>query len=394
VIELITGLPGNAKTLYAIGEVKRRAEAEGRPVYYAGIKELTLDWQPVDPEKWMDVPDGSIIVIDECQKVFRNRSLGSVPPKHVTELEEHRHKGLDFYLITQHPSLIDPAIRRLTQTHKHLIRIFGMEASTIHKWNVCIDNPDKSNFRKDSEKTRWGFDKSIYGYYKSAEVHTMKRSIPVRFWFLLSLPLLLLLAAYMVYRITIARSPSGTLPDSSSAAAAAHGKQTGRAGSFSDALSGDVPGRNSERLGRSEKGDDFDPMQDAKHFVAMNTPRVEGLAFTAPKYDELTKPDAVPVPAMCIEFRGSCTCKSQQATPLDVKDSMCREFARNGFFREFDPDRDRRESERTARSVRVLEGRAVESSPTQQASSQVVTFGNPPPEPPYVPRVSSGGKAG
>jgi zona occludens toxin len=85
-IELITGLPGNAKTLYTIGEVKRRAEAEGRPVYYAGIKELQLDWTPIEADKWTDCPAGSIIVIDECQKVFRNRSLGAQPPAHVTEL--------------------------------------------------------------------------------------------------------------------------------------------------------------------------------------------------------------------------------------------------------------------------------------------------------------------
>lgn len=43
-IDLITGLPGNGKTLYTISTVKKMSEGENRPVYYAGIPELTLDW--------------------------------------------------------------------------------------------------------------------------------------------------------------------------------------------------------------------------------------------------------------------------------------------------------------------------------------------------------------
>lgn len=380
-IELITGLPGNAKTLYTIGEVKKRAEAEGRPVYYSGIKELNLDWQSIQADDWMSAPDGSIIVIDECQKVFRNRSLGSTPPKHVTELEEHRHRGIDFYLITQHPSLIDPAIRRLTQTHKHLIRIFGMEASTVHKWNVCVDNPDKPNFRKDSEKSRWPFDKSLYGLYKSAEVHTMKRSIPLRLKLLLLLPLLLGLAVFGVYRLTLGKTPK---PDASPSSSVV--RDVGIAG-LPPAGGGSRSARTSRAL-NSSGDEEFDAAKDAKHYVAMNTPRVEGLAYTAPKYDEITKPTTAPVPAMCIQFKGDCKCLSQQATPLDVSRSMCMEFARNGFFRDFDPEADRKANERTAASVRVMEGRDGVVENRVSAGSQVVVFGNPPRDPPHQPAVA------
>lgn len=373
-IELITGLPGNGKTLYTIGEVKKRAELEGRPVYCAGLKELALDWQVIDPLKWMDVPAGSIIVIDECQKVFRNRSLGSTPPVHVTELEEHRHKGLDFYLITQHPSLIDPAIRRLTQVHKHIIRIFGMEASTIHKWQSCIANPDLPSSRRDSEKVRWGFDKSLYGLYKSAEVHTMRRSIPLRLKLLLLLPLLLFLAGWGVYRMTLGKHQPAAPASSASSA-------------MPVSVAGVAPG------GKGEV-ERFDPVRDAEHYVHMNTPRVDGLAYTAPKYDEITKPSTAPVPAMCIQHRDTCKCFSQQATPLDVKYTMCLEFARNGFFREFDPDKDRRDTERTAQSVKVLEGRSFVDSERSQPGSQVIVFTNPPRDPPHQPAVAGIGSKG
>jgi len=374
-IELITGLPGNAKTLFTIGEVKRRAAAEGRPVYYAGIKELSLDWIPIDPHNWMEAPSGAIIVIDECQKVFRNRSVGSIPPTYVTELEEHRHKGIDFYLITQHPSLIDPAIRRLTQTHKHMIRVFGMERSTVHKWNGCMDNPDKASSRKDSEKTLWNFDKSLYGVYKSADQHTMKRSIPKAAKLLLLVPVLLILAVWAVKRVTLDKHKVDEPAAVANAPAAPAGE----------------PGQRQQGL--PDRAEPFDPIADAKAYVAMNTPRVEGLAYTAPKYDEITRPVRAPIPAMCVQIgtpRGDtdvrCKCYSQQGTPLDVKFNMCMEFARNGWFKDFDEEADSRTLANREEGMRVMEGRngVVEN---RESGSNVIVMQNPPPTAPYVPQV-------
>lgn len=330
-IELITGLPGNAKTLYTIGQVKARAEAEGRPVYYAGIKELELDWTPIDPMKWMDCPSGSIILIDEAQKIFRNRSLGTQPGPHVTELEEHRHRGIDIYLITQHPSLIDPAVRRLSGVHKHMIRIFGMEASTVHKWNAVVDTPDKAHCRKDSEKTRWAFDKSLYGLYKSAEVHTMKRSIPLRLKLLLLVPFLLVGAAWGVYKLTIGKH---TQVPAQEAKQGAQEAVKGPASQFP------VSGRDRAVQGDSKRS--LDPVADAKEYVYMNTPRVQEMLHTAPKYDELTKPKRVPMPAACLEFRGDCKCYTQQGTPYEVKRAMCVQFVQRGYFEEFDADGERK----------------------------------------------------
>ena len=380
-IELITGLPGNAKTLYTIGEVKKRAELENRSVYYAGIKELQLDWTEIDPLKWNEVvPSGAIIVIDECQKIFRNRSMGSQPPKYVSDLEEHRHKGLDFYLITQHPSLIDPAIRRLTQVHKHLIRIFGMEASTVHKWNGCTDNPDKAPSRKDSEKVRWAFDKSLYGVYKSADEHTMRRSIPLRLKLLLLVPVLIALAFWLVYKLTVGKVVPGEH-------AAGHKPVAGVP--QSGAARRPYPAVDAVQDGLPPRAVPFDPVADAERFVQQSTPRVEGLAYTAPKYDAITVPSRAPVPAACVQRGADCKCWSQQATPLDVTYNMCLGFARNGYFQEFDADGDRRESERTARGTHVLDEHG-QGKPLPNGFSQVAAFTNPPPDPPHVPRVGKG----
>lgn len=82
-IELITGQPGAGKTLFALTRIEERARKEGRPVFYSGIKDLALPWTEIDPEKWTECPPGSIIVIDECQRVLRPRMHGAKVPAYV-----------------------------------------------------------------------------------------------------------------------------------------------------------------------------------------------------------------------------------------------------------------------------------------------------------------------
>lgn len=365
-IELITGLPGNGKTLYTLGMVKRKAEAENRPVFYAGIPEVTLDWEVVDPADWMSVPPGSIVVIDEAQKTFRARSVGKEPPDFVKALETHRHNGLDLFLITQHPSLIDASVRRLAGSHRHLIRMFGMEVSTVHQWDSVRDNCDKAPARNDSNKTKWPFDKKLFGLYKSADVHTVKRSIPFRVKMLFVLPLLLVGAFFLVKNILF------------------KDKDAQQPAHVAGALAPGVPAQ----VGGVDRPKEFDALADAKFYVATHTPRIAGLPHTAPMYDELTKPVRVPVPAACIQSgpQGTrCKCLTQQGTPMEVKFNMCIEFARNGFFQEFDAERDRAASERTAQSVKVMD----KSQPLLASNgSQVTVLTEPPPFVPYRPQVS------
>lgn len=320
-IDLITGLPGNCKTLYTIAWLRDFAKKENRQVFYSGIP-LTdqgkeeLGWIEIDPLKWMDAPPNSIVVIDEAQRVFRNRTLGTVPGPHVTELETHRHNGIDLVFITQHPSLIDPAIRKLTQRHRHMVRIMGMRASTVNEWNGVRDDCDKPMAKKVSEKSRWKFDKSIYPLYKSAEVHTVKRNIPMR---MMLIPIIPLAFGVVIYNVV----------------SYIKGKAEGKRALTEQAAQQQQPGQNQFAQFRP---DEIDPVQDAKQYVFKETPRVVGLEYTAPKYDELTRPSSVPVPAMCVQTKTRCKCYSQQATPLAVPLSMCINFANNGYFQEFAPD--------------------------------------------------------
>lgn len=364
-IELITGLPGNGKTLYTISTVKAKAERENRPVFYNGIPDLTLNWERLeDPKEWAKCPPGSIIVIDEAQKTFRNRSMGTVPPEFVQQLETHRHLGIDLVLITQHPSLIDPAVRRLSGSHRHMVRIWGMEASTVHQWPAVKDNCDKS--RGDSEKTKWAFDKSVYGYYKSAEVHTMKRSIPGRVKLLAGLLLAFAVCAWYVAHYVMKKAASPP-------PAVASAPKASPTGEF---VPGNTNGTQTKAPARSDN-----PVADLKDYVWTNTPRVSGLPQTAPKYDQLTVPVRVPVPAACIQ-RGdiqkgqvSCKCYTQQGTPMQVEFNMCIEFAQHGFFQDFDAEKEKAQAAKVERSVEVLSSKP--DAPVRAAAAL------PPPELPH-----------
>lgn len=320
-IDLITGLPGNCKTLYVIAWIKKWAEKDNRPVFYHGIKltdegrQKLVGWSELaDPLKWYEVPTGAIVLIDEAQGIFRNRSINAQTPKHVSELETHRHLGIDLVFITQHPMLIDPAIRRLAGRHRHMVRIWGTEASTVHEWSAVRDNCDKPAARKDSEKSKWLFDKSIYPLYKSAEMHTVKRSIPKRLIFLALVPVAILAAVFAV-RSLLLKEPAKPVSGQTSALS-----------------------NQGVANGQGVQHAVFDPVRDAKAYVWSNTARVTGLQLTAPKYDELTKPSRVPVPAACIRSAKACECYSQQATPLAVTLDQCMQIVKHGYFEDFDRD--------------------------------------------------------
>jgi hypothetical protein len=130
----------------------------------------------------MDCPAGSLVIIDECQRFFRNRPPGAPVPDYVAALEIHRHLGIDLVLITQDPMLIDKHVRRLAGEHFHAKRTFGLSSVTMYRWQRCVDDPLDFHTKKEAEKVRRKYPKKIYKCYKSAEIHTVKRKIPLRVW--------------------------------------------------------------------------------------------------------------------------------------------------------------------------------------------------------------------
>lgn len=310
-IELRTGTPGAGKTLLAIAAVKKWSEKDSRPVFYSGITitdAVALPWSEIDAEKWFEAPPNSIILIDECQRLFRPRGNGAQVPKYVSELETHRHNGLDLVLITQHPMLVDSNVRRLVGRHLHVSRRFGMQRASVFEYESCKDQP-LSKIDSATARHEISYPKEVFSWYKSAEVHTVKRRLPAKFFLIAGSILAAIGGAWWVWDSFQKKLHPD--PVASSAPAPEY-----RA----------APGR-----GR------LDAPVDPLRWYKDRAPRVAGFAYTAPFYDEVTKPVTAPYPAVCISSKTKCLCHSQQSTRLDVPDAICRQIASNGFFKDWQP---------------------------------------------------------
>lgn len=310
-ITLITGLPGHGKTLYAISRFKDEAAkaATPRPVFHNGIKGLKITgWQEWDLKDWQNLPAGAIMVVDEAQFSFPTRGRGA-PDPWVERLTTHRHLGLDFVVITQNPMLLDSYVRRLVDRHFHVVRKFGTHNATVHEFpNGVKENVGAS--RDGSIRHEWRYPKDVFKLYESAELHTVKRRIPMRVWLLLALPVILVALVWFIYHRLKPENVQKRMDESAGIT-----RPAGAPGSVSGSPA-------------AATGAALSPLQYAQAF----TPRVEGLPHTAPVYDEVTRPTQAPYPAACIANAVKCVCASQQGTRLDTPDALCRQIANGGFF--------------------------------------------------------------
>ncbi len=238
-IELHTGVPGSGKTLSMVETLAAlftrwgSYTEEARPVFVMGIPDLSLPHAPLPLKSvqvsksgvpvlvpdWQEIPDGSLIIIDEAQGVFPPRSSASTAPEHVSFLNTHRHRGFDIWITTQHPKLIDASVRALVGRHKHFRRLFGMQMSVVYEWDACSDSLSGMN---NAVKTNWFFPRRAFSWYKSAELHT-KQKFKLPLW-LAIFPMGILLAfiffprAYSVISSGLAGEPLSATKSSSSEA--------------------------------------------------------------------------------------------------------------------------------------------------------------------------------
>jgi len=125
---------------------------------------------------WAWCQPGDVIVIDECQRLFRPMASGRRVPKFIARLETARHYGVEFIYLTQHPQLLHVNVRNLVGPHEDVRRIFGTHRVMVYQWDK-VSNPDRIN---KATGRIWKHDKSAYGLYKSSELHTkFSQRLPV-----------------------------------------------------------------------------------------------------------------------------------------------------------------------------------------------------------------------
>lgn len=364
---LYTGVPGAGKTLYAVSNLVKRKDFKDRPIFVDGIKDLDHDkinyFDIPEGEsiqtwpKW--APPGAIIVVDECQRIFRPRPSGSKVPDYVAELETHRHRGLDFILITQHPRLIDINLRSLIEHHTHLSKTnLGIRRKLEWTTGGAKDPESRTNIRE-ALVSVYKLDKSVYGLYKSAEVHTKIRTKKSKL--LMLFPLALCLVGYGVWSFTgFWGRFEGAAPNTDKIAEA--NKTAESAPTTTQIPQETATGRYETQTIKAEQTKPHISEDDFK-------PRIENRPETAPIYDGMNRSVTVmPWPSACVKSDKACNCYTDQGTKIkEIDKKTCISYIKDGL--PFNPYKAKQpETEVTA------------APPAQPETPQVLTMGGQSPQ--------------
>lgn len=325
-LSLITGVPGSGKTAWMVSQLMSRPDLQGRPLYVCGIPDLKIPHEDITQDEarnWPEwAPTGALIVIDECQKVFRPRKSGSDVPAYVSELETHRHRGLDFFLLTQNPRLIDANVRDLVGEHRHIGKtLIGLRRMLY--WNTGgAKNPTARRDIAEAITSIFFLPKKAFGMYKSAEEHTKVRGKISRA--ILALPFVLVALGVVGWHLKNRYAIHTGAATSAAEAAAPQAEAERAALAISDANAG---GQYSAMPASSPV-----PKLSAENFV----PALAGKPWTAPIYAPHNEQIAtMPYPVACIKSADGCTCYTEQATPIRDMDKglcLCVDFAENGIY--------------------------------------------------------------
>lgn len=360
-IELFTGQPGNGKTALMMERLVAEAKAANRPIFAVGIDGLepglatVLDdarhWNDKDADGKYIVPDGSLIFVDEAWKWFGHLhdATRQQTPRHVLELAEHRHRGLDFVWTTQQPNQLYPFVRGLIGAHSHVVRRFGTKMLDVYRWGE-LNEEIKSLAKRDmAQRTTRLLPSQVFGQYKSAEVHTIKARIPLRLLLLPAVVVVAVVCAYTAYRSIASPGASDLV-----------GKEGTQSASADAAPSPPVGGSRKEGAPR---------WPTAAAYAKDHLPRISTMPWTAPVFDDRqarSDPQLVCMSSMegldaqGVRQEASCRCLTEQGTAYELSQPECRTLARNGPV--YNPYRERSEDRRDQRFEAASQPRPAESA--------------------------------
>jgi zona occludens toxin len=321
-IYLFTGQPGSQKTANMINFVLTDEQFKNRPVFFYNIRGCTVpDWQELTEEEvkeWYKLPEGSVVLIDEAQTIFRPQKWDKGKEKMVTELETHRHHGFDIVMTTQHPMLINTDVRRQVQQHRHYKKAYGLKSS-CSVWEKAVTDPEDARALREAENRSGTVPKSTFDLYTSTVLNTHKKRIPKKLIFFLVLVLgVAALIGYFAWSMSTRIDSATTGGDIPSEAASAASK-----------LLSPSSADNSDKAFKAVYP--LDPVEYAKIWQ----PRIPSMPETAPIYDELTKPTVAPK-TRCYGYHRegeyNCKCVTQQMTPVEMDYQQCVNIVNNGLW--------------------------------------------------------------
>lgn len=370
-ITLITGVPGSGKTLSVVSDLAKKVKKEwaGRKVFTHGIPELTIPTEKIpeghtinDMNVWLQYTEnnGSVVIIDEAQKIFPPRSSGSKTPELVEWLHVHRHSGVDIILITQMPVRIDKQVRDLVGAHYHIHKT-PLGVRMRYFWDYCENSP-KSGM-KNARPEVYKFDKKAFGLYKSAEIHTKVKTPKSRVLWVIPVALIVFgVTAYMGYSLLSGLGSSEKADSENSSVS-----------SVVDVPAGDLKKTVNDKsvvVGK-EIGGQVAPSQNKNLTEEMLKPKIDGLVESKPLYDSIRQVKQLEYPVACISGgKSGCSCYSSQGTVIkEIGKKTCNDYAKNGM--PFNPYKDSNMDFVQNRQVQQIEA---------DDSGQVVSLGGKSPK--------------
>jgi zona occludens toxin len=169
-IRLITATPGSGKTCIVVEWLLREIDKGFYKSYYCNISNLRVCGVRPLLDDWRTVPDElkpALIIVDEAQyheefmkETTKNNEVGKA-------LSTHRHYGVDLWLITQSPKLLNAYVLENTGEHVHLYRPRKKKTVTVYWWSYAVTNLAKSNFQQADDVQKWRLNPIMFDFYKS-----------------------------------------------------------------------------------------------------------------------------------------------------------------------------------------------------------------------------------
>lgn len=320
-LTIIAGLPGAGKTLFAVSRLREMAAKEGAQVYHCNLDECKVEgWKHLEnPHDWFKLPAGSVLIVDEAHKFFPQRGPSMPVPVSVQNMAEVRKFAVRLVLITQDCNGLDHFIRRRAGAYLHFWRPFFLARSVVWQFPEFCDWKDPKS-RLNGQTFNFRHDPKAYALYKSAQLHTAKRSIPKKFLLLPVAVVALLACIWWVYKTLWVDVHDNAAKGGQKVAAVASAPAPG----VSPLSGGAIPQAGANRPSG--------PVS-AEEYIKARIPRFADLPESAPVYDKLASPKVFPVVAACVRSASRCVCYSQQGTRLSsVSSQTCRTFVASGAF--------------------------------------------------------------
>lgn len=175
------------RTTYYNEIIERINDREGHQAFeflqpvrtiYSNINALKIDYTRSLILDWRDAPDGSIFAIDEVQNVEPYNTERPKKEPIVSDLTIHRHRGFDFYFITQFPTFLNTFIQNLCSLHCHITRPFG-RTPRVYQYGTIKLYPG-SPLNKFNCESKFSFKPAdrIFKLYKSTTINTHEKRMP------------------------------------------------------------------------------------------------------------------------------------------------------------------------------------------------------------------------